>query len=69
MEKKKSKARVSEKLSFLNSKTFDFSADEKVADIRVGISIADEKAERELNKRKKEAPLSTEEKIFFNGKL
>ena len=38
------------------------------SEIRLGIQIADEKAKEEFIKRKIDAPLSTEEKIFLDKK-
>jgi hypothetical protein len=65
MEQKSIKSKISKKTSFVNKKNKGLGLDEVNTEIRLGISLADEKANQELKKRKIDAPLSTEEKIFL----
>lgn len=69
MEKKAIKPAVSKKTSFCNNdKLQNMDLEDTNTEIRLGISLADEKAKQESTKRKLEAPLTIEEKIFL-GKL
>jgi hypothetical protein len=54
------------KASFYNKNVQGIRLSNLEAEIRLGISLADEKAQAELRKRKLEAPLSIEEKILKN---
>jgi hypothetical protein len=67
MEKNKSKAGSYKKASFC-TKIEGIGLDQTNAEIRLGISLADEKAKQELKRRRIEAPLTIEEKLFA-GKL
>ena len=64
MEKCNLKAVALKRASFYNKSIRNSHLENEDTKIRLGISIADEKAKSELRKRKLEAPLSIEEKIL-----
>jgi hypothetical protein len=61
----KDKPKTSSKKPSLCKEIRSLTFDDTNSEIRLGISLADEKAIREFAKRKNEAPLTTEEKIFL----
>ena len=65
MEKSKQKTSL-KKEAFCKETIRSLIFDDTNSEIRLGISLADEKAKQELAKRKLEAPLTTEEKIFLS---
>ena len=65
MENKNLKATTYKKLSFYDRKTLSKNSCETNAEIRLGITIADEKAKQESVKRRIDAPLTIEEKILL----
>jgi len=66
MEKNKLKAKTIKNVAFCDSNKDLSHLNDYNTEIRLGISLADEKAKLEIKKRRVEAPLNIEQKFFLN---